>query len=77
MVYHDCPTCRNRGRCGSMGTHCREALFAFGHGMPAPECKDYQPRLSRGVDGVLDRAPSPRPSRQRGITSIHHGGSAC
>jgi len=77
MIYHDCPTCRKRGRCDAMARHCRESLFAFGRGLPAPDCKDYLPRLSRGVPGVIDFAPSPRPSRRVGETSTHYGDRAC
>lgn len=77
MIYFECKTCRQQGRCPSEGKHCREALFAHRRDMPAPECKDHQPRLYHGVEGVIDRAPSPRPSRHRSIASIDHGGRAC
>ncbi|WP_145926354.1 hypothetical protein [Syntrophotalea acetylenica] len=77
MIYRDCLTCRQQALCPAKPEHCREALFAHGRGVTPPVCRDYQPRYSRGVDGVLDVAPSPRPSHPRGVTSINHGGSAC
>jgi hypothetical protein len=51
-----CITCRNRWRCPDEGDLQRETFFAMGKGKSVPECRDYVPLYSRGVEGVLERA---------------------
>ena len=59
MIRVDCDTCKLRRSCRQLYAQHRETLFAvIGHGLPAPDCKDYQPRFYHGIEGVL-AAPSP------------------
>lgn len=52
-----CVTCRKRRRCREEPDMQRETFFAMGKGKPTPECREYEPRYSRGVEGVFDRTP--------------------
>ena len=57
MIPVDCDNCQYRGRCRMFSVQHRVTVLAWAHGLPAPDCKDYQPRFYHGIEGVLSPLP--------------------
>lgn len=58
MVQVECTTCSAARGCSEQAARHRDTAFAWAKDAPLDDCRNYTPRLWRGIPGVLD-LPAP------------------
>ncbi len=67
----ECTTCRHASLCPEACDRHRRTAIAWAHDRAIEDCRDYSPRLWRGVPGVLD-LPAPLSGRRGPKRNDHY-----